>query len=139
MVEGVTTVWGALASPRYLVSSWPWRVYAYLLSSVPMGVLAIGVLVGLAGLSALLSPILIGILMLTAFPLVGAAIGYVERRRAGLMLLDGIASPHAALPIGLSSRARLAFRRREQASMRALKYGFVLGTFIWPVSALFGG
>ncbi|HWD80817.1 MAG TPA: sensor domain-containing protein [Kribbella sp.] len=138
-MEGAKTVWAALASPRYLVSSWPWRVYGYLLSSVPMGVLAIGVLVGLAGLSALLSPILIGILMLTAFPLVGAAIGYVERRRAGLMLLDGIASPHAALPIGLSRRARLAFRRREQASMRALGYGFVLGTFIWPLSALFGG
>ncbi|GAA1151308.1 sensor histidine kinase [Kribbella jejuensis] len=139
MVEGVTTVWGALASPRYLVSSWPWRVYAYLLSSVPMGVLAIGVLVGLAGVSALLSPILIGILLLTAFPLLGAAIGYVERRRAGLMLVDGIPSPHAALPIGLPVRQRLAFRRREQASMRALGYSFVLGTFIWPLSALFGG
>ncbi|MFD7155129.1 sensor histidine kinase [Kribbella sp. NPDC059898] len=133
------TVWGALASPRYLISSWPWRSYAYLLSSVPMGVLSIGVLVGIAGLSALLSPILVGVLMLAAFPLLGAAIGYVERRRAGLMLVDGIPSPHAVLPSGVSLKARLRYRRREQASMRALGYGFVLGVFVWPLSAVIGG
>ncbi|MEV0790130.1 sensor domain-containing protein [Kribbella sp. NPDC050459] len=133
------TVWAALASPRYLISSWPWRSYAYLFTSVPIGMVSIVVLVGLAGLSALLSPILIGILMLTAFPLIGAAIGSVERRRAGLMLLDGIKSPHAKLPAGLTSRAKLTFRRREQASMRALGYGFVLGTVVWPLSALFAG
>ncbi|MGW5188496.1 sensor histidine kinase [Kribbella sp. NPDC004138] len=133
------TVWAALASPRYLISSWPWRSYAYLFTSVPMGVVSIVVLVGLAGLSALLSPILIGILMLTAFPLIGAAIGSVERRRAGLMLIDGIKSPHAKLPAGLTARAKLTFRRREQASMRALGYGFVLGTVVWPLSALFAG
>ncbi|TDO51237.1 signal transduction histidine kinase [Kribbella sp. VKM Ac-2571] len=133
------TVWAALASPRYLISSWPWRVYAYLLTSVPVGVLSIGVLIGLAGLSALLSPILIGIVMIGAFPLIGVVIGRVERWRAGLMLLDGISSPHANLPAGLSLKARLTFRRREQASMRALGYGFLLGTFVWPLSALFGG
>ncbi|GAA3094747.1 signal transduction histidine kinase [Kribbella aluminosa] len=138
-MESPKTVWAALASPRYLISSWPWRSYAYLLSSVPMGVLSLGVLVGLAGLSAILSPIVIGILMLMAFPLIGASIGYVERRRAGLMLVDGIPSPHAALPAGLTARARLLFRRREQASMRALGYGFVLGVFVWPLSALLGG
>ncbi|WP_238152654.1 sensor histidine kinase [Kribbella speibonae] len=133
------TVWAALASPRYLISPWPWRSYAYLLTSVPMGAVSIVVLVGLAALSALLSPILIGILMLTAFPLIGAAIGWVERRRAGMMLVDGIKSPHAKLPAGLTRRAKLTFRRREQASMRALGYGFVLGVFVWPLSALFAG
>jgi signal transduction histidine kinase len=106
---------------------------------VPVGVVAIGVLIGLAGLSALLSPILIGILMIGAFPLIGVLIGRVERWRAGLMLLDGISSPHANLPAGLSLKARLTFRRREQASMRALGYGFLLGTFVWPLSALFAG
>ncbi|WP_350276233.1 sensor domain-containing protein [Kribbella sp. HUAS MG21] len=138
-MESPKTVWGALASPRYLISSWPWRSYAYLLSSVPMGALSIVVLVGLAGLSALLSPILIGILMLTAFPLIGAGIGWIERKRAGLMLVDGVSSPHADLPAGLKLRARLAYRRREPASMRALGYGFVLGVFLWPVSAAFAG
>ncbi|MEU4294595.1 sensor domain-containing protein [Kribbella sp. NPDC026596] len=138
-MERPTTAWAALASPRYLVSSWPWRSYAYLFSSVPMGVLSIGVLVGLAALSAVLSPILIGILMLAAFPLIGAAIGWVERWRAGLVLLGGISSPHAKLPTTLSLREKLKFRRREQASLRALGYGFVLGVFVWPFSALLAG
>jgi signal transduction histidine kinase len=138
-VERPTTAWAALASPRYLVSSWPWRSYAYLFSSVPMGVLSIGVLVGLAALSALLSPILIGILMLAAFPLIGAAIGWVERWRAGLVLMGGISSPHAKLPTTLPLREKLKFRRREQASLRALGYGFVLGVFVWPFSALLAG
>ena len=66
-------------------------------------------------------------------------IGRAERWRAGLMLPDGISSPHAKLPAGLTLRARLTFRRREQASMRALGYGFVLGVFLWPLSALFAG
>ncbi|MEU8226739.1 sensor domain-containing protein [Kribbella sp. NPDC048915] len=132
-------VWTALRSPRYLISSWPWRSYAYLFTSVPMGIVAILVLVGLAGLSALLSPILIGIVMLAAFPLLGAAIGWIERRRARLLLLDGISSPHASLPPGLTLKARMTFRRREQASMRALGYGFVLGFLVWPCSAVFAG
>ncbi|TDW22481.1 sensor histidine kinase [Kribbella kalugense] len=138
-MESPKTVWAALASPRYLISSWPWRSYGYLFTSVPMGGLAIGVLIGLAALGAVLSPILIGILLLTAFPLVGAAIGRVERWRAGLMLLDGISSPHAKLPRTLSLRQRRTFRRREQASMRALGYSFVLGVLLWPLSALFAG
>ncbi|HET6739377.1 MAG TPA: sensor domain-containing protein [Kribbella sp.] len=138
-MDSPKTVWGALASPRYLISSWPWRSYAYLLTSVPVGALAIGVLAGLAGLSALLSPILVGILMISSFPLIGGAIGWLERRRAGLVLADGISSPHAKLPAALGVREKLKFRRREQASMRGLGYGFVLGVLIWPLSALFAG
>jgi signal transduction histidine kinase len=36
-------------------------------------------------------------------------------------------------------REKLKFRRREQASLRALGYGFVLGVFVWPLSALIAG
>ncbi|MGW1346939.1 sensor domain-containing protein [Kribbella sp. NPDC002412] len=133
------TVWAAMASPRYLVSSWPWRSYAYLFTSVPVGVVTIGVLIGLAAASALLSPILIGILLITLFPLIGVLIGRVERWRSGLVLIDGISSPHAKMPESLSLREKLKFRRREQASLRALGYGFVLGVFVWPLSALIAG
>lgn len=128
-----------MASPRYLVSSWPWRSYAYLFTSVPVGVVTIGVLIGLAAASAVLSPILIGILLITMFPLIGVLIGWVERWRAGLVLIDGISSPHAKMPESLSVREKLKFRRREQASLRALGYGFVLGVFVWPLSALIAG
>jgi signal transduction histidine kinase len=128
-----------MASPRYLVSSWPWRSYAYLFTSVVVGVVTIGVLGGLAAASAVLSPILIGVLLITMFPLIGVLIGWVERWRAGLVLIDGISSPHAKMPESLTRREKLKFRRREQASLRALGYGFVLGVFVWPLSALMAG
>ncbi len=138
-MERPLTGWQALASPRFLVSSWPWRAYLYLFTSVPVGLVTICVLAGVAVTSALLSPIVIGILLLPVFPILGVLIGAAERWRAGLMLLNGIKSPHAAVPASLSLRDKLKFRRREQASMRALGYGFVLGVLVWPFSALLAG
>ncbi|WP_460654821.1 sensor histidine kinase [Kribbella endophytica] len=133
------SAWAALTMRRYLVSSWPWRSYAYLLSSVPVGLVTIGLLFAGVGLGALLSPVVIGVLLLTRFPLIGVGIGVVERWRARLVLPDGISSPHAAMPAGISRRERLKFRRREQASLRALGYGVLLGTFVWLLSAVIGG
>ncbi|TCO51183.1 signal transduction histidine kinase [Kribbella antiqua] len=128
-----------MASPRYLVSSWPWRSYAYLFTSVPVGALTITVIGGAAAVSALLSPVLIGILAVTMLPLLGVVIGWVERWRAGLMLLDGIDSPHAEMPRSLRRWEKLKFRRREGASLRELGYGFWLGVLVCPVSALVAG
>jgi len=138
-MERPNTAWTALSSKRFLISSWPWRSYAYLLSSVPVGLLTITLLIGAAALCALLSPILIGILMMSAFPLIGAAIGVLERWRVRLMIPAGVPSPHAAITSGFSRRARLTFRRRERASIRALGYGLLLGVFIWPLSTVFAG
>lgn len=138
-MEGPESAWAAVATRRYLVSSWPWRCYAYLLTSVPAGLVTIAVLLVALGVSAVLSPILIGILLLAAFPLFGVVIGSVERWRARLVLPRGIASPHATMPPNMSRRERLKFRRREQASLRALGYGVLLGTFVWVFSAAFGG
>jgi signal transduction histidine kinase len=135
----MNTAWAALTSRRYLISAWPWRTYAYLLSSVPAGGTAIAVLIGAAAVSAILSPILIGVLLLTAFPLLGALIGVMERFRARLMMPAGIPSPHAQLPTPMSVREKLRFRRREQASVRALGYGFLFGVFLWPLNLLLAG
>jgi signal transduction histidine kinase len=138
-VEKPNTAWEALASRRFLVSSWPWRSYAYLLSSVPVGGVTIVLLLAAGGLSLLLSPLIVGVMMLMAFPLAGTVIGIVERWRVRLMIPSGVRSPHAEIPAGYGLRARLTFRRREQASVRALGYGLLLGVFVWPLSALFAG
>ena len=133
------SAWAALASRRFLVSSWPWRSYAYLLSSVPVGVLTIAVLLVGGVVSVALSPLIVGVLLLTAFPLVGVLIGIVERWRAQLMVPGGIRSPHAVMPATISRRERSRFRRREQASLRALGYGVLLGVLIWPLSTVVAG
>jgi signal transduction histidine kinase len=138
-VEKPNTAWAALASRRFLVSSWPWRSYAYLLSSVPVGAVTIVLLITAGALSLALSPLLVGIAMLAAFPLFGVVIGGIERWRTRLMIPGGVSSPHTAMPAGYTLRARFTFRRRERASMRALGYGLLLGVFVWPLSALFAG
>lgn len=138
-MERPDTAWAALASRRFLISSWPWRSYAYLLSSVPVSVLTIGLLIIFSALGAVLSPILIGIALLTAFPLFGVVIGAVERWRARLMIPAGIASPHAAIPVSYTRRERWKYRRRERASRRALGYGVLHGVFIWPINLAFAG
>ncbi|MDX6241344.1 MAG: hypothetical protein QOG10_6168 [Kribbellaceae bacterium] len=138
-METPTTAWAELTSRRFLVSSWPWRSYAYLLSSVPVGVLTIGSMIVAGGIGGVLSPILIGILLLMAFPLFGVVIGAVERRRAVLMVPGGISSPHAMMPPTTSRRDRLRFRRRERASLRALGYGLLLGVFLWFLNLLLAG
>lgn len=138
-MERPDTAWTALASRRYLVSSWPWRSYAYLLSSVPVSLLTIFVLIVSALLSVALSPVLIGIVMLTALPLLGVLIGGIERRRARLMIPGGVPSPHAVIPATYTRRERWTYRRRERASLRGLGYGVLHGVFIWPFNALFAG
>jgi signal transduction histidine kinase len=138
-VERPDAAWGALASRRYLVSAWPWRSYAYLLSSVPVGVLTIAVLLVSVVVSVVLSPIVVGVLLMASIPLYGVLIGIVERWRARLVVPAGIASPHAAIPSTYSRRQRQTFRRRERASMRALGYGLLLGVFLWPLNALIAG
>ncbi|WBQ02012.1 sensor histidine kinase [Kribbella sp. CA-293567] len=138
-MEKPTTAWAALSSKRFLISSWPWRSYAYLLTSVPAGLVTIVVLFVSAVLGAVLIPVLVGIMIIAAFPVFGVLIGIVERWRVRLMIPAGVPSPHAAIPAGYALRARLAFRRRERASLRALGYGLLLGFFVWPLSLAFAG
>ncbi|MEV8371492.1 sensor domain-containing protein [Kribbella sp. NPDC056861] len=133
------TAWAALSSRRFLISSWPWRSYAYLLSSVPVGLVTIVVLFVAAALGTVLIPVLVGIMVIAALPVLGVLIGIVERWRARLMIPVGVPSPHAAMPAGYTLRARFTFRRRERASLRALGYGLLLGFFVWPLSLAFAG
>lgn len=127
-----------MASRRFALSLWPWRAYAYLLVSVPVGVLVLASVLFAGAVGGLLSPVLIGLFVLGAFPLLGLPIGAVERRRLWLMKLR-VADPHAAMPPLTTRRQRLSFRRRERASLRALGYGLVLAIFLWPLNLLIAG
>ncbi|WP_344314246.1 sensor histidine kinase [Fodinicola feengrottensis] len=94
-----TTVAQALLSKRFLLTSWPWRALAYLVTtpilvafaSVPLGFLAIPWLVavhvsGQGNVPAIAIWFLIGAIMLAAGgPLVAAPLGWVERRRLALV------------------------------------------------------
>ncbi|MCF0092372.1 sensor histidine kinase [Micromonospora sp. MH99] len=125
----------------WLISAWPWRALAYLVSTVPIaGVLTVGLLVIGAPLLAaanalrlhnrppeipLMLFLAVGSLTLVALaPIVSFPVAAVERWRLGLV--DGRPLPASPWP-GLAARYRTA------AGWREVAYLFWLGGFV-PVA-----
>lgn len=127
------TVWQALAANplRFLTSSWPWRSFAYTATTALIGPVVLGLLMAGAFAGAVLSLVIVGVLILVSLPLLGVGLGAVERRRLRWMGY-AVPSPHAAMP-DAGWRQRMAFRRREPASLREFGYAVVLGVLVWPV------
>ncbi|MCI4062671.1 sensor histidine kinase [Micromonospora sp. R77] len=131
----------ALRRPGYLISAWPWRALAYLITTVPLaGVLATGPLVVAAPLLAAVngvrqrtnpvSPALVAfllagaLLVLALAPLVGAPVAALERWRLGLV-------DDRPLP-GQPWRG-LAARYTTAAAWWEAGYAFLLGAVV-PVA-----
>ncbi|MEU5908194.1 histidine kinase [Micromonospora sp. NPDC047467] len=125
----------ALRRRDWLVSAWPWRALAYLVSTVPIaGVLAVGLLVIGAPLLAAVNALrlhgrppdvllmlflAVGSLTLLALaPIVSFPVAVIERWRLGLV--DGRPLPAPAWP-------GLAARYRGAAGWREVAYLFWLG------------
>ncbi|MEU3256074.1 sensor domain-containing protein, partial [Streptomyces sp. NPDC006997] len=86
------TVWRAMAAgPRYLVSPWPWRSAAYLLTGVVTGVTLLVALVLLAVVGGVLAVVVVGVPLLAGLLLAGIPVARLERRR--LRLVDAGAEP----------------------------------------------
>lgn len=129
------TVWQALQSPRYVLSSWPWRAALYLLSSVAVGVTAFTWLLLLAVAGSLLAVALIGIPLLLMLALSGIPLAALERRR--LLLIDStvLVSPHRE-PEGTGPTAWARIRFKEQSTWRELGYGVLFACVLWPLEGL---
>lgn len=134
------TAWQAMGSNplRFLASSWPWRSFAYLLSTPFVAVPTLVVLAAAAGIGVVTSPLLIGIVLLSSMPVLGVPLGAVERWRLRLMGFR-VDSPHAAIPAQTSLRSRMTFRRREPASLRELGYAVVLSVLLGLLATVIGG
>lgn len=128
-------VWQALTRPGFLLSSWPWRSAAYLLSSAPVGAGALVTMVVLAGVGGVLAVVLVGLPLLAGLVLAGIPLAAVERRR--LRLIDGgpAPDPHRR-PDGRGVWAWAATRLREQATWRELAYALVFSVLLWPLELL---
>jgi signal transduction histidine kinase len=133
-VQRAPTPWRALADRpwRFLSSPWPWRSFAYVLTSPFVAAATLALLVGAVLAGVMLSAVLIGIVLLYSLPVLGVAVGAFERHRLRLMRGPGeptLASPHPALP-GLGVRQWIAYRRREPAALRALGYTVLLAVLV---------
>lgn len=128
----------ALAGPRYLISSWIWRVVAYTLTTLLVGgalamvslPLYTPVIVGLAVISegetfASVALLLIALLMVLCFgPLIAIPLGALERRRLRLVLPGPAGSGHRDPPAGLWGWVRT--RYSEAATWREVAYAVVM-------------
>ncbi|MFJ2738267.1 sensor histidine kinase [Streptomyces sp. NPDC087440] len=112
--------------PRdFLLSRWPLRCWAHLLTGALFGS---GVLVGLVLLTALgvvLSVVGVGLLLLGCAALAGVPVAAVERRRLRLVAAMPVTSPHEPAA-GVTGRRRLRHLCTERATWRELGYAALL-------------
>jgi signal transduction histidine kinase len=133
------TAWSALAGNpfRFLISAWPWRSLAYLLSGALVGFVTLVALLVTVGIGVATIPLIIGLFILGGLPMLGYVVGTVERRR--LRIITGDIEIRSARPEVEGLRARLKQARREPASMRELGYAVLLGIVLWLMDIVVAG
>lgn len=124
-----------MARPGFLVSAWPWRSAAYLLSGAITGVAALVGLVTVAAVCGALAIVLVGLPLLVLVALSGIPVAEVERRRLRLIHRDPVSGGHH-VPAVPGLRAWLTTRLREQATWRELGYALLFAGLLWPADAL---
>jgi signal transduction histidine kinase len=85
------SVWDALGGNplRFLASAWPWRSLAYLLTTVLVGLVSIVALFVVIGVGVLSIVVVVGLFVLGFVPRLAGWIATLERRRLGILQLEG--------------------------------------------------
>ncbi|MER5883775.1 sensor histidine kinase [Streptomyces sp. NPDC001941] len=124
-----------MSRPGFLLSAWPWRSVAYLLTGAVTGAVALLVTVVAVALCGALALVLVGLPLLVVVALGGIPLAWVERHR--LRLVDGCAAtdPHQ-VPHAPGLWAWLSTRLRERATWRELGYALLFAGVLWPVDAV---
>ncbi|WP_181807455.1 sensor histidine kinase [Streptomyces shenzhenensis] len=124
-----------MSRPGFLLSAWPWRAAAYLLTGVVTGVAALVGIVTVATVCGALAVVLVGLPLLVLVALSGIPVAEVERRRLRLIHRDPVSGLHR-VPAAPGLWAWLTTRLREQATWRELGYALLFAGLLWPVDAL---
>ena len=122
----------AMADRRFLLSAWPWRGLAYLLSTGLSGLLALSVLATMVVVGGLLSTVLIGVPIFAAIAFAGIPAAAVERWRLGLIDAEPVEDPHRK-PDRPGVYGWVVTRVRERATWRELAYTLLLALLLWPL------
>jgi signal transduction histidine kinase len=133
-------VWDVLRQRplRFLVSWWPWRCWAYLLSGTLLGFVVLLVLAALMLVGLGLCAVGVGLLVLAGTAVLGVPVGVMERRRLRWVDPIPLPDPHGSLA-GAGARARLRTRLRERATWRELGYTVLFATIFTVAGAGFTG
>ncbi|MGW2617660.1 sensor histidine kinase [Streptomyces sp. NPDC001500] len=128
-------VWQALSRPGYLLSPWPWRAAAYLLTGAAGGALLLAALAVWAVAGGVLTLVLVGLPLSAALAFAGLPVAALERRR--LRWVDPAPAPSAhAEPGAPGVRAWLTARLRGRATWRELAHTLLAAGLLWPAEAL---
>ncbi|MEU5098667.1 sensor domain-containing protein [Streptomyces sp. NPDC020996] len=124
-----------MSRPGFLLSAWPWRSAAYLLTGAVTGAVALVGMVTAAAVCGALALVLVGLPLLVMVALGGIPVAWVERRRLRLIARDPVSGRHR-VPAAPGLWAWLTTRLREQATWRELGYTLLFAALLWPVDAL---
>ncbi|MFD7071807.1 sensor histidine kinase [Streptomyces sp. NPDC059913] len=119
---------------RFLVSAWPWRCWAFLLSGLVVGAVVLFLCAALFLAGVGLSVVGVGLLLLLALAVLGVPVAALERRRLRLVEPEPPLDPHGSLP-GTSALPWLRTRLRERATWRELAYALLLG-FVFTATGI---
>ncbi len=128
-------VWRALSRPGYLLSAWPWRSAAYLLTGAVTGAVVLVAVAVSAAAGGVLALALVGVPLLLGTALAGIPVAAVERLRLRLVDPEPAPDPHEP-PREPGLRAWLSTRLRERATWRELGHALLFAGLLWPVDAL---
>jgi signal transduction histidine kinase len=119
--------WAALRGHpgRFLLSAWPWRSFAYVLTSVPIGLVTFVVLAIALMLGVVTLVVVVGAFVLAGIPVLTGLLGVMERRRLALV------SPAPASGMSLAERRRAG--RRVPVSWPEVGYAVLLAGVLWLV------
>ncbi|MFF1807867.1 sensor histidine kinase [Streptomyces sp. NPDC058251] len=127
-------VWQAMAGPGFLLSAWPWRSVAYLLTGMLTGAVALVGIVSTAVVGGVLAIVLVGLPLLVVVALAGIPVAWAERHRLRLIDRDPVADQHQ-VPAAHGLRPWLTTRLRERTTWRELGYALLFAGLLWPVDA----
>ncbi|MFI5820414.1 sensor histidine kinase [Streptomyces rishiriensis] len=124
-----------MSRPDFLLSAWPWRAAAYLLTGAVTGVATLVGIVTVAAVCGALAVVLVGLPLLVAVALSGIPVAWVERCRLRLIDRNPVSGRHQ-VPAAPGLWAWLTTRLREQGTWRELGYALLFAGLLWPVDAL---
>ncbi|MET9774236.1 sensor domain-containing protein [Streptomyces sp. NPDC006367] len=129
-------VWQAVSGPGYLLSAWPWRAVAYLVTGALAGAVTLVVLVAAVALGSVLAVVVVGLPLLVLTALVGIPVARAERHRLRLVDRDPVPVRHRRQPPATGPWPWLVTRLRERATWRELGHALLHACVLWPVDAL---
>lgn len=124
-----------MTRPGFLLSWWPWRSAAYLVSGAVFGSFVLVSVVLVAVVGGVLAVVLVGLPVLVALALAGLPVARVERLRLRLVDPDPVPDPHRE-PSAPGLWPWLTARLRERATWREFGYTLLFAGLLWPVDAL---